>query len=123
MRFAGWCVADITSRAWGFNPYGCYLDDRQPDWDAILPEREGRVWGLVVADLPPDLDRRAVAAVDYEAFAARFARPLELRPVDWKRYGVFAFLFTETRREDMDELRAMLGSDLKEFLRRGDAAS
>jgi hypothetical protein len=117
MRFAGWCTTDLAHFAWGLNPYLCYLQDRKPDWDRLLDGRQDRTFAIVVADLPPDQDLAAIARVDYEAFLARFTRPLELRKVDYSRYSVFAFLFVETPVDDLGELAAILGSDLSEFYR------
>ena len=116
MRFAGWCVADLTFHAWGFNPYEYYLDGKKPDWETILKERDGKVVGVVVADVAADVDCSAIASVDYKAFEGRFTTPLELRRIDVHEYPVFAFLFAEVPEDDLSELRALLHSDLKEFL-------
>ncbi|TVM15635.1 ATP-grasp domain-containing protein [Oceanidesulfovibrio indonesiensis] len=116
MRFAGWCVTDLAHHAYGVNPYACYLDGVAPDWDTILPPREGNVYAVVVADIAPDVDCSAILQVDYEGFCGCFSKPLELRVVDYARYGVFAFLFVQDREDDLGELHAILGSDLKEFL-------
>ena len=115
MRFAGWCCTDLAWFAYGLNPYLCYLRNEKPDWDAILAHRQGKAYAIVVADIASDVDRRAIASVDYPAFRARFSKPLELRPVDWDRYGVFAFLFAEVPENDLSELHAILGDDLKGF--------
>ncbi|WP_244963651.1 ATP-grasp domain-containing protein [Oceanidesulfovibrio marinus] len=119
MRFAGWCVTDLAYHAYGVNPYACYLDGAAPDWERILPQREGNVYAVVVADIAPDVDCASIVQVNYEEFKNRFSTPLELRPVDYKRYGVFAFLFAQAREDDLSELHAILGSDLKEFMKLG----
>jgi hypothetical protein len=116
LRFAGWCVADLTWHAWGVNPYEAYLLDRHPDWDALLARRGDTVTSVVIADLAPGVDPGAVGGVDYDAFRARFARPLELRRIDWREYPVFAFLFAEHEPGALGELDAILRSDLTEFL-------
>ncbi len=74
---------------------------------------------MVVADIAPDVDRSRITGVDYESFGARFPGLLELRPVDYSAYSVFAFAFVETRQGEMAELEAMLGADLRAFLRMG----
>lgn len=117
MRFAGWCVADMTRHAWDFDPYEYYLTGKRPDWSTILERKKGNICGVVVADIAPDVDRTRIASVDYQAFSARFPGLLELRPVDYKAYSVFAFAFVETPQGEMEELKAMLGADLTEFLR------
>lgn len=117
MRFAGWCCTDLAHFAYGLNPYKHYLEQTRPDWDALLQGREDKVWSLVVADIHPDVDRAAIASVDYAAFTAAFAKPLELRPVDWKQYSAFAFLFAETPESDLSELTAILQADLRRYIR------
>ncbi len=117
MRFAGWCVADITHYAFGFNPYVYYLEGREPDWESILRSREGVAWGVVVADTARGIDPAQIESVDYEAFAACFSNPLELRRIDWRQHPLFAFLFAETREDNLEEFEMILRSDLREFLR------
>ncbi len=115
MRFAGWCVADMAHHAYGLNPYACFLEGRIPDWERILPEREGKVFALVVADLPSHVDPAAIESVDYEAFLARFHGVLELRKVDFTRHPVFAFLFLELPEGELPSLRGILGEDLSRY--------
>ncbi|HKK33003.1 MAG TPA: ATP-grasp domain-containing protein [Desulfomicrobiaceae bacterium] len=116
MRFAGWCVADLTFHAYGFNPYTYYLDGKTPDWESILAKREGKAVGVLVADVAADVDCSSITRVDYEGFKARFSTPLELRPIDVRKYPVFAFLFAEVPEDDPKDFQALLHSDLKEFL-------
>ncbi|MDP1832541.1 MAG: ATP-grasp domain-containing protein [Geothrix sp.] len=116
LRFAGWCVTDLAHHAYGINPYAAFLLDQPPDWDRILAERQGRVFAVVVADLPSTVDLENIESVDYEAFLARFSNTLELRRVDFNRYPVFAFLFVETASPDSPELLDILGADLTRFL-------
>jgi hypothetical protein len=117
MRFGGWCATDLAHFAYGINPYRCYLRGEHPDWVRIAEETAGRTTALIVADLPSTVDLAAIASVDYEAFAARFTRVLELRPTDFNRYPVFAFTFVEVASGDLSELHAVLGADLREHLR------
>lgn len=116
MRFAGWCVADLTFYAYGFNPYAYYLDGKTPDWESILAKREGKAVGVLVADVAADVDCASITKVDYEGFKARFSKPLELRRIDVRDYPVFAFLFAEVPEDDPKDFRNLLHSDLKEFL-------
>jgi hypothetical protein len=117
MRFGGWCATDIASHGWGFCPYTAFLRDQRPDWSRLCEEQSGWTTALVVADLPADLDRTRVTAIDYEGFTSRFSRPLELRRIDDPRQPVFAFLFVRVRDDELDQLDAILRADLTEYVR------
>jgi len=117
MRFGGWCATDLAHFAYGVNPYRCYLRSERPDWAAIAKDRAGRVTALVIADLPASVRLADIESVDYEAFASRFSRVLELRPTDFSRYPVFAFTFVDVPADDLSELHAVLGEDLSGYVR------
>lgn len=115
MRFAGWCVADLTWHAWGMNPYETYLKGEHPDWDAIFARRGDMVTSVTIADISADTAAR-IESVDYDAFTGRYTSPLELRRIDYTEYPVFAFLFAEHEPDKLGELDPILASDLSEFL-------
>ena len=117
MRFGAWCATDLAHFAYGVNPYRCYLLGELPDWARIAAETAGRTTALIVSDLPSSVDLATIDSVDYERFAARFSRVLELRPTDFNRYPVFAFTFVDVPSNDLSELHAVLGADLREYLR------
>ena len=110
LRFAGWCCTDISLFAWGFPTYGCYLDDRRPDWDSILPGREDKLYTLIVLNKPAACP--PVRCFDYDALCARFHKVLHLRRGFYDRYSHFGFLFTETPAHDRAELDAIVRDDL-----------
>jgi len=82
----------------------------------LCEEQAGWTTALVVADLPADLDRTRVTAIDYDAFAARFSRPLELRRIEDPRQPVFAFLFVCVRDDELDQLDDILRADLTKYV-------
>ena len=96
--------------AWGFPTYGCYLDDRRPDWDSILPGREDKLYTLIVLNKPAACP--PVRCFDYDALCARFHKVLHLRRGFYDRYSHFGFLFTETPAHDRAELDAIVRDDL-----------
>ncbi len=117
LRFGGWCTtADLTAHAYGFNPYLCYWEGRRPDWGAALAGKADKLFSLVVLDNATGLGADEIAAFDYDRLLATFDRPLELRRLDHRAHPVFGFLFTETRADDVGELKRVLRSDLREFM-------
>lgn len=116
MRFAGWCCTDIAYYAYGIDPYGHFMAQTEPDWDQVLSAHAGKAYGLVVAEIDPAVDRSTIRSVDWDGFGALFAEPLQIRPVDYHRYSVFAFVFTQMDAADQSELTRVLQADLKPFL-------
>lgn len=117
MRFGGWCTtADATAMAYGFNPYLYYHRGDRPDWTEILREQEGKLYSLIVLDNSTGLEGDAIASFDYDSLCAGFEKVLELRKIDYKSYPVFGFLFTESREDNFAELKAILDSNLSEFV-------
>lgn len=117
MRFGGWCTtADMTSFAYGFNPYLYYFSQQRPDWGEILKDKDGKLYSVIVLDNSTGIDGSQITSFDYDLALSRFERPLDLRKIDYREYPVFGFIFTETREENFAEIDAILKSDLTEFI-------
>lgn len=117
MRFGGWCTtADFTYLAYGFNPYLYFYNQQKPDWTKILKEKEGKVYALIVLDNSTGIKSDDIDSFNYEKLLSDFETPLELREMDFTKYPVFGFLFTETTGSNLEELNRILGSDLTEYI-------
>lgn len=117
LRFGGWCTtADLTWHSWGFNPYLMFLRGERPDWPLILRTRPDSLWSVVVLDNTTGAAGRDIGGFDYAGVESRFDKVLARRPVDWRQFPLFGFLFVETAVDHPEELAAILGSDLREFV-------
>ncbi|MCD6596766.1 MAG: ATP-grasp domain-containing protein [Bacteroidales bacterium] len=117
MRFGGLCTtADMTWFSYGFNPYEYYFNQERPNWEEILKDKEGKLYSIVVLDNSTGVDENEISSFNYDRLMTRFEKPIELRKLDYKKYSVFGFLFTETRKDNFEELEGILKSDLKEYI-------
>ena len=117
MRFGGWCTtADLSFLAYGFNPYVYYFQQKKPDWTQLLAGREGVLFAIVVLDNSTGTETKHIQSFDYDQLLQKFKKPLELRKIDFHRYPVFGFLFTETAEDNFVELQNILNSDLREYI-------
>lgn len=116
MRFAGWCTTDIAYYAYGINVYDYYFNQKKPNWEEILKNKEDKIYSIVVADLPKDIEINNIKKINYDKFYSYFENPLEIRKINYLKHGVFAFLFAETTYENQKELYDILSSDLKEYI-------
>ena len=117
LRFGGWCTtADLTMHAYGFNPYLYFLRGRSPDWTRILADKDGVDFSIVVLDNSTGIEPERILEFDHARLLEKFTKPLELRKIDHRQFGVFGFLFVETGEDDFRELESILRSDLREFI-------
>lgn len=116
MRFAGWCTTDIAHFAYGINTYRYFLKQLEPEWDKILTDKEGNSFCLVILNKPAEVISKNVKAFNYEKLLSDFEKPLELRKADHEKYGLFGYVFTETKDSSWGEIERILKSDLKEYI-------
>jgi len=117
LRFGGWCTtADLTAQAFGLNPYLAWFRAEVPDWPAILAHRGGQTYAVVVLNNSTGIDASEIRSFDLDAVSARFGHVIEARPIDYREYPVFGFLFVRTQSSDLSELEAILASSLEEYV-------
>jgi hypothetical protein len=116
MRFAAWCTTDIGVHAWGINTVEYFLEGKKPDWKKIFSTREGKVYPLNVALVPEDIDIEDIKDIDYEGFASNYKNLLEMRRMDYRKYRVFAFTFSETDENNRSEIDRMLRADMHPYI-------
>jgi hypothetical protein len=118
LRFGGWCTTgDLTWFAYGFNSYEYFFESRRPDWEQIFKSRKAKKFSVVVLDNNSGLKESQIRSFDYEMISRDFEKVLQLRKVDFRRYGVFGFLFVETSDGNEAELSRILNSDLRKYIR------
>lgn len=115
LRFAGLGGTDVIWYGYGYRTYQAFLEDDAPDFDAAFSGKDDKVYTMSL--LNPPASSTGEEAFDYDAFAERFSRVLELRRFDVRRVGNYGFLFLETDADSAGELDFLMRSDLEEFLR------
>lgn len=118
LRFGGWCsTPDLAWHAFGINLYEYLFQQKEPDWDSILREKDGAIFSNIVLNNSTGIEGKNVISFDYDKLMADFEKPLELRKADFKKFPLFGFLFSETRDQNMEELDRILMSDLTEYVK------
>lgn len=115
LRFAGLGGTDVSWYGYGYRTYQAFLENDDPDFDAVFADKQNKVYSMSLLN-PPE-DATGEESFDYDAFTSRFSRVLEMRPFDVRRVGNYGFLFLETDEGTAGELDFLKVTDLKEFLR------
>jgi hypothetical protein len=117
LRFGGWCTTgDISYFAYGINSYEHFLYEKIPDWSEILKSRKDKKYNLIVLDNNSGIKESNIKTFNYNLLLKDFKKPLNLRKVDFKKYSVFGFLFTETNQNSKVETTKILTSNLKKYI-------
>jgi hypothetical protein len=117
LRFGGFCTtADCTWFAYGVNSYEYYFNEMKPDWDEIFKTRKDKLYSILVLNNSTGYKASEIKKFDFEKLKTRLEKPLEIRPIDYTKFPLFGFIFTETRADNYDELEYILKSDLTEFV-------
>ncbi len=112
LRFAGWCTTDLAFFAYGIHTYGYYLENRRPDWDAVLRGKDGNLYSLVILDKQSADGARGF---DWNKAEASFTEVLNTR-VMGPQAPMWGFMFTRTPATARGEIDAIIRSDLREYL-------
>jgi len=115
MRFAGFCMGDMTNYSLGFNPYEAFFKEEVPDWNDSFKGKENKQYNAVIASHNIALNK--IESIDYTAFESGFSNLLHIHKIDYKKYPVFAFAFSEVDENNTEEAEFFLKSDMKEFVR------
>lgn len=118
LRYGGLCTTgDISSYAYGINSYKYFLENKRPNWNEIFSTRENKKYSIIVLNNNSGLDENEIDYFDYDLLLKDFEKPMSLRKVDFKKYLVFGFLFVETTAGKEDELKMILTSDLRKYIK------
>ena len=117
MRFGGWCTTgDISNYAYGVNSYEYFLNQKKPNWNDILKSTEGKIYSLVLLDNNSGFDSSKIKSFNYQQLLSDFEKPLLLRKIDFNKFPIFGFLFTETTIGKETELTTILTSNLTKYI-------
>jgi hypothetical protein len=114
MRFAGFCMGDMTNYSLGFNPYEAFFKEEVPDWHDSFKGKETLQYNAIIAS--HNIKPSKIESVDYKAFGDGFSKLLHMHKIDYHKYPVFAFAFTEVDEENTKEAEYFMKSDMKEFM-------
>lgn len=114
LRFAGWCSTDIAYYAFGVNVYEYFMEKKRPNWDEIFMLKQGREFAIAVLEKRDPIKENLV--FDYEKLTASLTCLVKLRPIDYRKLPLFAFLFLETSESNAQELDYLLTLDPHVFL-------
>ncbi|MGI6105306.1 MAG: ATP-grasp domain-containing protein [Raoultibacter sp.] len=116
LRFAGLCTTDVAYFAYGFKTYACFFEDKRPDWESILSQKDDELYTMILLTKPGFEANRAYS-FNYDALAAHFQKVLALRKTDFKKLNTFGMLFTETPMSKWNqEIEPILSSSLDEYI-------
>lgn len=115
LRFAGWCSTDIAYYAFGVNVYEYFIERKKPDWEDIFELKSGREFAIAILEKRELVPENVV--FDYEKLSASLTSLVKMRPINYRKQPLFAFLFLETNESNAQDLDFLLTLDPHDFVR------
>jgi hypothetical protein len=111
MRLGGMGLCNLVHYALAINPFLCYLNDTEPDWDSVWEGREERIYSFFIAynGAAIEADRHEPR---YEALESRFTRIIRKQPFNHRKQLAFGVYFLEETKEN---IRKLLNLEFDEF--------
>ena len=82
----------------------------------IIQNQEGQLFWKPNDILCAEIEGKNIKSFNYDLLLQNFENPLEIRKVNYIKYGVFGFLFTETSYGNEQELNTILTSKLTNYI-------
>ncbi len=114
MRFCGWCITDMAYSAWGINVYEYFLNQKKPNWENILKDKDNSYYYFTMADIPSMIKNEEIKNIDYEKYLKNISNPLVVRKIDYKNNPVFAIVFAKC--DSLDEIKNILKLKMEDFI-------
>ena len=87
------------------------------NWNEIFKTREEKIYSIVILDNNSGIPEDEIKCFDYDKLLKDFENPMDLRKVDHNKYPLFGILFTETSKGNEKELKQILSSDLRKYIK------
>jgi len=117
-RFGGWCTTgDLSWYAFGFNSYQYFIENKKPNWDDIFKSRPNKTYSIIILNNNSGIKPSEISDFDFDALKQDLENILVIRKLDYNKYPAFGFLFTETSKENENQLEDILNSDLRKYIR------
>jgi hypothetical protein len=71
------------------------MEQKQPNWNQILKEKEEKISAFILGDFPTDISHKKIRKIDYKRFSDKFEHPLTVRKIDYKKNPLFSITFAE----------------------------
>ncbi|MBZ9778914.1 ATP-grasp domain-containing protein [Psychroflexus sp. CAK8W] len=118
LRFGGWCTtADLSWYAFKFNSYQYFLQNKKPDWDEIFKYKKDEIHSIVLLNNSSGIKPSEISYFDFEKLQQDLEHILVIRELNFNKYPAFGIVFTETSQDNGEELKEILNSDLRKYIK------
>ncbi len=112
LRFAGLCTTDISYFAYGFFTYDMYLNNKKPDWDAILHNTPDDYYCMAILEKQKNVS----GAFQYERLQKNVFETLSMRVYQGDALPIYGFLFARIPESHKDQVDWLTKANLTEFI-------
>jgi len=94
LRFGGFGLADLSYYGFGLEPYECYFENKNPDWNKIFQKHKNKYYGWVLCYNGIGIDIKKYEP-NYERLKKDLGKILYFHVIDYTKNPVFAVAYVE----------------------------
>jgi hypothetical protein len=118
LRFGGWCTtADLGWYAYKFNSYQYFIENKAPNWQDIFKTQEDKIYSIILLDNNSGIEPSEISYFDFDTLKKDLENILVIREFDFHKYPTFGLVFAETSLGNEKELRDILNSNLRKYIK------
>lgn len=118
-RFGGWCTTgDLSWYAFNFNSYQYFFQNKKPNWDEIFKTKKDEITSIILLNNNSGFKPSEISHFDFDMLKQDLENIVVIRKLDFNTYPAFGIIFTQTSKENERELKEILNSDLRKYIKK-----
>lgn len=114
LRFAGEGTTDLGFYAYDICSHDYFIEQKQPDWQAIIDDMDDQLYAFTCASLDVTLAEDEIVAIDHDSLKRQFYTVLNYRQLPVASNETFAVIFYKCAH--VDDFTSILQLDFTDYL-------
>lgn len=118
LRFAGYGTTDIAMHAWNINVYDYFMEDKNPNWEAILSKGDNSSYAFLCFEVPKDIDYKTIDSINEETLTKTLNHlGMDILEFNKMPSGCAELAIVFVKAKDVEVLKMAFKVDVKNYIK------
>ena len=118
LRFAGYGTTDIAMHAWDINVYDYFMEDKNPNWEALLSKGDNSSYAFLCFEVPKEIDYNTIASINEETLTKTITNfGMEILEFNHLPRGCAELAIVFVKAKDVEVLKMAFNIDVKNYIK------